>query len=77
MRAGKYDIKKLQNERMNEFINASIVLSLKKTNSCHPSYRRFDLQTRQSNFVYFYLLIVKSTTYSGSCRVESKKITDI
>ena len=31
MRAGKYDIKKLQNERMNEFIKASIVLSLKKT----------------------------------------------
>ena len=45
MRAGKYDIKKLQNERMNEFIKASIVLSLKKTNSCHPvigglTYRR-------------------------------------
>ena len=47
MRAGKYDIKKLQNERMNDFIEGSIVLSLKKTNSCHPSYRRFDLQTRQ------------------------------
>ena len=47
MLAGKYDIKKLQNERMNEFIKASIVLSLKKTNSCHHSYRRFDLQKRQ------------------------------
>ena len=47
MLVGKYDIKKLQNERMNEFIKASIVLSLKKTNSCHPSYRRFDLQKRQ------------------------------
>ena len=43
MLAGKYDIKKLQNEQMNEFIKASIVLSLKKTNSCHPgglTYRR-------------------------------------
>ena len=32
---------------------------------------------KRINFVYFYLLIVRSTTYSGSCGVESKKIIDI